>query len=141
LRTEPGALRKLSFSIRRIVDINSWAEKGESLLDLRKNGPFKGRGTLLGAAIAGLLAAWEVGSSEDVTNALAAFLEKHENGLKAHAPDDAAAFRKWGSEVSAWLYSTGHIKVAYSIQYEGQDIQQLSFRGVCLHAEKIAKPT
>lgn len=134
LINEPGALGKLSFSVRRIVDINSWAKRGESLLDLRKNGPFKGHGTLLGAAILGLLNAWEAGSSEDVTKALSAFVEKHEEGLKAHAPDDATAYRKWGSEVSAWLYSTEHIKIAYSIQYEGQDIQQLSpgTRGIVL---------
>ena len=46
LGTEEGALGKLSFSIRRVVDVVAWAQSGEELLDLRKTGPFKGRGAL-----------------------------------------------------------------------------------------------
>lgn len=43
LEAEEGALGKLSFSIRRAVDVTAWAQQGEDLLDLRKTGPFKGR--------------------------------------------------------------------------------------------------
>ena len=66
LETEEGALGKLSFSIRRVVDVGAWAQSGEDLLDLRKTGPFKGRGALLAAAKTSLQAAWEKGSSVDV---------------------------------------------------------------------------
>ena len=44
LEAEEGALGKLSFSIRRSVDVAVWAQQGEALLDLRKTGPFKGHG-------------------------------------------------------------------------------------------------
>jgi hypothetical protein len=58
------------------------------LLDLRKTGPFKGRGALLEAAKAEMLPVWETGSSVDVTKAMAAFRDAHEEALIAHAPVD-----------------------------------------------------
>jgi chromosome segregation ATPase len=61
LSAEEGALGKLSFSVQRSADIATWAKVGEDLLDLRKSGPFKGRGALLEAAGAELLPAWERG--------------------------------------------------------------------------------
>lgn len=137
LEAEEGALGKLSFSIRRSVDVAAWAQQGEDLLDLRKIGPFKGRGALLEAAKAELLSAWERGSSTDVAEAMAKFRDAHESELIAHAPVDrgnAAAFREWGGRISAWLYGTDHIKIAYGVQYEGVDIEQLSpgTRGIVL---------
>jgi AAA domain, putative AbiEii toxin, Type IV TA system len=137
LEAEEGALGKLSFSIRRSVDVAAWAQQGEELLDLRKIGPFKGRGALLEAAKAELLPAWERGSSVDVAEAMAKFRDAHESELIAHAPVDrgnTAAFREWGSSISAWLYGTDHIKIAYGVQYEDVDIEQLSpgTRGIVL---------
>lgn len=53
---------KLSFSVTRIADVATWAEAGEQLLDLRKAGRFKGKGTLAVEASKTLKAAWERGS-------------------------------------------------------------------------------
>ena len=39
-------LRKLAFSVRRVVDIKAWATKGEELFDLRMQGPLRGRGSI-----------------------------------------------------------------------------------------------
>lgn len=137
LEAEEGALGKLSFSIRRVVDIAAWAQQGEDLLDLRRSGPFKGRGALLAAARSDLQAAWETGSSADVAEAMARFREAHERDLVEHAPverSDAQAFREWVGRVSSWLYGTDHITVSYGVQYEGVDIGQLSpgTRGIVL---------
>ena len=66
LAAEDGALGKLAFSIRRSIDLDAWTQRGEELLDLRKAGPFKGRGALLAVAQAELLAAWETGTSAEV---------------------------------------------------------------------------
>lgn len=137
LAAEDGALGKLAFSIRRFVDLEAWAQRGEELLDLRKAGPFKGRGALLAAAQAELLAAWESGTSAEVAQAMANFRASHEGQLVDHAPverSDAEAFREWGGRISAWLYSTDHIRITYGLQYEGVDIEQLSpgTRGIVL---------
>lgn len=137
LAAEDGALGKLAFSIRRYVDLEAWAQCGEELLDLRKAGPFKGRGALLAAAQAELLAAWETGTSTQVAEAMARFRASHEAQLVDHAPverSDSDAFREWGGRISAWLYGTDHIKITYGVQYEGVDIEQLSpgTRGIVL---------
>jgi len=137
LEMEEGALGKLSFSIRRVVDIAAWAQQGEDLLDLRKSGPFKGRGTLLAAARSELQAAWESGSSTVVADAMSHFREAHERDLVDHAPverSNAQAFREWAGRISSWLYGTNHIAVSYGVQYEGVDIEQLSpgTRGIVL---------
>lgn len=137
LEAEEGALGKLSFSIRRIVDIAGWAQRGEELLDLRKAGPFKGRGALLSAAKADLQVAWETGSSTDVAESMTHFREAHERDFVEHAlveRNDPPAFRAWAGEISSWLYGTDHIAVSYGVQYEGVDIEQLSpgTRGIVL---------
>jgi hypothetical protein len=137
LDSEGGALGKLSFSVRRAADIETWAKEGESLLDLRKAGPFRGQGALLDAAKAELLSAWECGSASDVADAMASFREAHERNLMDHLPvnrNDARALHDWASKISLWLYGTKHIKVTYGIQYEGVDIERLSpgTRGIVL---------
>lgn len=137
LESEEGALGKLSFSVRRAVDIAAWAQQGEDLLDLRKAGPFKGRGALLATAKSDLQAAWETGSSAEVAEAMSRFRETHERDLLEHAPverSDAQAFRDWAGRISSWLYGTDHITVNYGVQYESVDIEQLSpgTRGIVL---------
>lgn len=137
LKAEEGALGKLSFSIRRSIDVAIWAQMGEELLDLRKAGPFKGRGALREATEADLLPAWQSGSSGEVAEAMAKFRETHRRALVDHCPVDlknGRAVREWGCRISAWLYSTEHIKIAYGVQYEAVDIEQLSpgTRGIVL---------
>ena len=132
-----GALGKLTFSIRRNIDLAAWAKKGEALLDLRKEGAFRGRGALTAAAEALLLEAWRTGSAEDVAKAMATFRNQHNENLRNVAPiekTDKARYRAWAGEVSSWLYSTEHIRVSYGMQHEGVDIETLSpgTRGIVL---------
>jgi hypothetical protein len=146
LTSQGGELSKLSFSVRRLVDVESWAKRGEGLLDLRKLGPFKGRGTLLDSAKADLLPAWEEGTSAHATETMALFREKHEQSLVEHAPverTDHVAFMQWGRSISEWLYDTSHIRVSYSLQYDGVEIEQLSpgTRGIVLLLLYIAVDT
>lgn len=128
-----GSLTKLSFSVRRIVDLERWAARGESLLDLRTNGPFKGRGELLRSARAGLLPAWATGDAAQAAAALLDFVKANEAALRTHMPDNVG-FRAWARNISDWLYSTDHITVGYGLQYDGVDIEQLSpgTRGIVL---------
>ena len=132
-----GALGKLTFSIRRNIDLATWAKKGEALLDLRKAGDFRGRGALPAAAEALRLEAWRTGSAEDVAGAMVTFRRQHDENLRNGAPvekTDKARYRAWAGEVSNWLYSTDHVRVSYGMQHEGVDIETLSpgTRGIVL---------
>ena len=132
-----GVLGKLTFSIRRKVDIVAWAATGEALLDLRRAGDFKGRGALHAAAEALLLDAWRTGSTEEVADAMAGFRAEHDEDLRRGAlveKSDKAGYRSWAGQISTWLYSTDHVRVSYGIQHEGVDIETLSpgTRGIVL---------
>lgn len=133
LDEEAGSLSKLSFSVKRDVNLEKWAENGEALLDLRASGPFKGRGELLRQAKSDLLPVWEHQGASEASSALAAFLKKHEEGLRAHRPENTDK-RDWAHSISNWLFNIDHITVGYGIQYDGVEIEQLSpgTRGIVL---------
>ena len=137
IREKPGALGKLTFSVRRVVDIDAWARRGEELLDLRKTGPFRGKGALLEAANGLLLRPWQRGQAEEVASAMASFRDQHARDLLDHAPiarEEKDEYRAWMQKVAQWLYSTDHVQVAYGVGYEGVEIERLSpgTRGIVL---------
>jgi energy-coupling factor transporter ATP-binding protein EcfA2 len=137
LEAASGTLRKLSFSVSRHVDVKAWAALGEGLFDLRRQGPFKGRGTLEQWAQATLKEAWEKGTAETVAHAMAAFREQNQSELLdlANVPRaEQADYRSWLMRFAKWLFGTAHIEIRYSIDYEGVDIRKLSpgTRGIVL---------
>lgn len=138
LAAASGTLKKLSFTVRRIADVPSWAYKAEEqLLDRRKAGPFNGRGSLVAIAQKILKPAWEAGSAEDIKNAMKNFLSLHHPDLLKHAPygpQQQNEFRVWAKDMAQWLFSTDHITVRYEIAYDGIEIQKLSpgTRGIVL---------
>ncbi|MGK2881965.1 MAG: TrlF family AAA-like ATPase [Mycobacterium sp.] len=137
LASQPGTLGKLSFSVRRMVDAEAWAARGEDLMDLRTGSTFRGRGELLRVTTEVLQPAWESGASAEVAEAMATFRADHDQHIIEQSKvqqSDVAAYRAWANDVSAWLNSTDHISVSYGIQYDGVDIEQLSpgTRGIVL---------
>ena len=141
LMTRLGAaedtLKKLSFSVIREANSASWAVEGERLLDLRHKGPFKGRGTLRQLAEVALKAAWETGNPQTISAAMKKFRSDNQDDLLEHSPvpkGDPVKFRNWLKEFAKWLYSTDHIVIHYSIDYDGVDIRKLSpgTRGIVL---------
>ncbi|WP_343699622.1 TrlF family AAA-like ATPase [Caulobacter sp.] len=138
LATETGTLKKLTFSVARVADVAQWAKTAEEqLLDLRRQGPFRGRGSFLGAAEAMLKAAWETGDPQAVSQAMDGFRDLYQADLFEHAlvaRTDAAAYRAWTKRFAQWLYSTDHIEIRYGIEYDDIDIRKLSpgTRGIVL---------
>lgn len=138
LAASSGTLKKLSFSVRRIADVQAWGSFAEEeLLDRRKTGPFHGRGSLIAAATEVLKSAWETGSAAEVQAAMTAFMAKYLRDLLSHAPyapTQQAEFRAWSKQFAHWLFGTGHIAVRYEISYDGVDIRKLSpgTRGIVL---------
>jgi ABC-type lipoprotein export system ATPase subunit len=137
LESSTATIQKLSFAVKRSVDVESWAARGEKLLDLRRLTPFKNRGTLLEVANESLAAAWESGDSMAVAAAMSVFVDAHLKELPKPSslpPSEQANYRGWLKRFAKWLYSTDHISLQYSIDYEGVDIRKLSpgTRGIVL---------
>lgn len=137
LKAEVGTLSKLTFNVERKADVQSWADQGEGLLDLRKSGQFRGRGALLDAAKKQLQQVWENGTAEEISEAMDQFRKDSVPGILEHAPvdrTDKVSYREWLKTFADWLYSTQHISVTYGVQYDGVDIKQLSpgTRGIVL---------
>ncbi|MBS1701401.1 MAG: AAA family ATPase [Armatimonadetes bacterium] len=128
-----GALGKLSFVVRRRVNLSAWARRGEALLDLRKEGPFRGQGELLKVARSYLYDAWQKGASDEVGDALAKFMQEKADDVKAHKLDSMES-KDWNTAISTWLHSTDHIQVDYGIEYDGVEVERLSpgTRGIVL---------
>ncbi|MDE0420042.1 MAG: AAA family ATPase [Gammaproteobacteria bacterium] len=132
-----GTLGKLSFSVTRVADVRTWAKQGEDeLFDLR-GGPFKGIGSLEKEANNMLRDAWRTGDSKTVSEAMAAFRDKHQDALLEKAPyprSDRKKYRPWSRRFAQWLYSTNHISLEYGIRYDGIELEKLSpgTRGVVL---------
>jgi len=138
LAASSGTLKRLSFSVRRIANVEAWgAIAEEKLLDRRKAGPFYGKGSLIATATAALKPAWETGSAAEVQAAMTAFMTRYWKDLLSHAPyapTQQAEFRAWSKQFAHWLFGTDHITVRYEISYDGIDIRKLSpgTRGIVL---------
>jgi hypothetical protein len=138
LQSSSGTLRKLGFTVTRIVDADSWGEIAEEkLIDRRKSGPFSGRGALIKLANAELKPTWERGDAQQVQAAMNAFVTKYWKDFLVHAPyapTQKSEYRTWLNQFAHWLYSTDHIKVRYEIEYDRVDIRKLSpgTRGIVL---------
>ncbi len=138
LAASSGTLKKLSFAVRRIADVQAWGSVAEEeLLDRRKTGPFYGRGSLIAAATEALKPVWETGSAVEVQAAMTAFMARYLRDLLSHAPfapTQQAEFRAWSKRFAHWLFGTDHITVRYEISYDGVDIRKLSpgTRGIVL---------
>ena len=138
LAASSGTLKKLSFSVARFADVERWAEAAEEgLIDLRKVGAFRGKGTLQQRVNEVLRAAWESGDSTVAIAAMAEFRRLYQNDLLDHSPvpqTDHAEFRAWLKRFAQWLFGTDHIEIRYGIEYDGVDIRKLSpgTRGIVL---------
>lgn len=129
----PGSLSKLAFTVRRDVDLAAWCDVGESMLDLRSSGPFKGKGSLRAVVELTLADAWRSGDAAQVGEALQKFVSNYSSDLRGHRPDHMEP-KEWARRVSAWLFSTDHISVGYGMEFDGVPIERLSpgTRGIVL---------
>ena len=138
LSAASGTLTKLSFSVARVANVEQWASEAEDgLIDLRKAGAFRGKGTLLKKATEVLKGAWETGDSAAVIAAMANFRRLYQKDLLDHSPvaySDQVEFRAWSKRFAQWLFGTDHIAIRYGIDYDGVDIRKLSpgTRGIVL---------
>ena len=131
------SVSKLKLAVRRKVDLDAWVAEGESLIDLRLTGTFKGAGEMRRIAEDELLPAWREGDGNAATEAIKEFSTKHSASLRAQSRisrDDETAYRDWERRIARWLYSVRHIKVTYSLEFDGVEVERLSpgSRGIVL---------
>ncbi|NMM80895.1 hypothetical protein B2J86_08140 [Acidovorax sp. SRB_14] len=128
-----GSLAKLTFTVRRDVDLAAWCDRGESLLDLRSSGAFKGKGSLRNIAELTLHEAWRSGDAARAGEALLQFISAHSGDLRVQRPEHME-LKTWARQVSVWLFSTDHISVSYGLEFDGVPIERLSpgTRGIVL---------
>jgi len=132
-----GTLSRLSFYVRRVVDVRKWgAYAEEHLLDRRKAGPFNGKGALTDRAEEMLKPAWEHGTSDEIKGAITNFVQTYLSDILAHAPYEKqqSEYKGWLKSFALWLYGTDHITIRYEILYDETDIRKLSpgTRGIVL---------
>jgi len=138
LAAASGTLKKLTFTVSRTADVGAWASAAEEeLVDLRRQGPFKGTGNLCSIADQILKVAWETGNPQAVAGAMATFRDQYQLDLLEHSKvpkGNPVDYRAWLKRFAQWMYSTNHIKLHYGIDYDGVDIRKLSpgTRGVVL---------
>ena len=138
IAAEAGTLRKLGFTVSRTADVKTWAKVAEEeLVDLRRQGPFKGRGNLQTIADEALRGAWESSDPQMACDAMAAFRENYQADLLEHAnvpKGNQSDYRAWLKRFAQWLFSTDHIELSYGISHDGVDIRKLSpgTRGIVL---------
>lgn len=137
IATGSPTLQKLSFSVRRVADVAHWAAAGELLIDARRAGKLKGKGTLAEIAEELLRPAWETGDPAAVAAAMEAFQKEYSPELLKHSQvskGQTAEYRSWSKRFAQWIYGTDHIAIHYSVSYDGIDIRNLSpgTRGIVL---------
>lgn len=133
-----GTLQKLSFTVSRVADVPRWSRIAEEeLVDLRRQGPFKGTGQFEAVAAEVLQEPWERGTPTEVSEAMKRFRDKYHGDLLEHAnvpKGNQIDYRAWLKRFAGWLFSTSHIALNYGISYDGVDIRKLSpgTRGIVL---------
>ena len=121
---------KLELFVERIVDQSQWIKRGEYLFDQRKAGPrFDSKDDA--SPLAALIEVWRHGSGADIESALESALRTIGNG-----PDIDAKVRSHvtRADVLNWLFDPTHVRLDYSLRYEGEDLRVLSpgTRGIVL---------
>ncbi len=131
-----GSLSRLRFSVSREIDTAAWVEAGEKLFDLRKESSLRGHGGLRREAEKWLLRPWKVGTATEVAEGMHEFIQAQYDDFQKSRPSTVppAQTSEWMQQVAAWLYSTDHIQMRYSITYDGVAIEHLSpgTRGIVL---------
>lgn len=131
-----GSLSRLRFTVSREVNLTPWIEAGERLFDLRKESALRGHGGLRREAEKWLLRAWKLGTAEAVATAMQSFIQELHPEFQKSRPSTVlpAQIAEWMQQVAAWVYSTDHIQMRYSVTYDGVAIEHLSpgTRGIVL---------
>jgi hypothetical protein len=131
LRTEYGEKIPLSLYVKINIDIKSWIEKGNDIIDSRYNSKIKAEGGLREVTKRILLEPWKTGDPDKIADAMDDFIN---NYITEDIKGDLLREHCTPNDLAQWLFSTDHISTPYEIKYEGVSIEKLSpgTRGIVL---------
>ncbi|HVU17385.1 MAG TPA: AAA family ATPase [Candidatus Didemnitutus sp.] len=136
LKGATGALARLRFTVKRMIDLPKWLEAGKELLDLRKTTIFDPQPAGQASIFAPLEAAWRTGSAAEVAAAMAVFFEKQGPTIVKAMPGTVEIDDRidWRRQLGEWLFSLDHVSIEYALEYDGTNVEQLSpgTRGIVL---------
>ncbi len=118
--------RSLEFEVSTVVDLKRWAEKGESMLDLRRSR----QGAIYDHAESKLVDAWRSGDATKIRSGIESLVEviaKEGLGSKLRTGFTSR-------DIADWVFSVDHIRLEYGLKYEGVPLRFLSpgTRGILL---------
>jgi energy-coupling factor transporter ATP-binding protein EcfA2 len=121
----------LSFYVKIDVNLKTWIEKGNAIIDSRYNSKIKAEGGLREVTKKILLEPWKTGDPDTIADAMNNFIN---NYIAKDVKDNLLREHCTLNDLAQWLFSTDHISTPYEIKYEGVSIEKLSpgTRGVVL---------
>jgi ABC-type lipoprotein export system ATPase subunit len=131
LKADYGEKIPLSLYVKIDVDIKTWIEKGNAIIDSRYNSKIKAEGGLKEATKIVLLDPWKTGDPDTIADAMNNFINNYiAKDIKGNLLREHCTL----NDLAQWLFSTEHISTPYEIKYEGVSIEKLSpgTRGVVL---------
>ena len=122
----------LEFSIRWEANLDEWLDRGGALFDQRRVIPYGTMEGLSDAAHRILMPAWISGDPERVRPAMEGFLTEFR---KRDLPPNM--YMRTGVTVQIvfeWLYEVEHVRLSYSLKYNGVELEKLSLgtKGIVL---------
>ena len=122
--TETPPEQDLEFSIRWEADLATWLEKGSVLFDQRRTLPYGTFGAMSAAADRMLVPAWTSGDASTIRPAMSEFLT--EFSRQDLPPSRYLRRRVSINELFHWLFEVDHIRLTYSLKYNGVELEKLS---------------
>jgi ABC-type lipoprotein export system ATPase subunit len=131
LKVDYGEKIPLSLYVKIDVNLKTWIEKGNAIIDSRYNSKIKAEGGLREVAKKVLLEPWKAGDPDTIADAMNNFIN---NYIAKDVKDNLLREHCTLNDLAQWLFSTDHISTPYEIKYEGVSIEKLSpgTRGIVL---------
>jgi DNA repair exonuclease SbcCD ATPase subunit len=114
----------LEFSIKWEADVTQWLDRGSVLFDQRRAIPY---GTMQGLSAAAkriLGPAWSSGETAKIESAHDTFLAEFRK--KELLPSSYLRSGVTLEDVLLWLYEVDHVRLSYSLKYNGVELDKLS---------------
>ena len=106
-------LKNFGVRVRRTIDVDTWLANGDAMFDNRsQKSPY---------GSADLQRAWEQSGVADISRVMSMFLDTNAKALSSSLKDGFNV-----GDLGEWLFSDGHFKVHYAIEFGGVSLDKLS---------------